>query len=72
MPDRYRIHSSVSVDQMCDQAPDMVHEMMRRLVRETSPDWSTVRLEISRDQARRLWMLQLEAQAIPRAGGNRG
>ena len=62
----YRVRSAVDAGRMCEVAPEEVYEMMRMLVRETSPDWSTIRLTIDSDRFTNSWDITLEGQAIPR------
>lgn len=62
---RYGVGYGVTKEAMCAMAPVAVEEMMRRFVREVSPDWSTVRMEIT-DGPFGNWSIRLSGEGVER------
>lgn len=71
MPEeQFTIQYHVTRDQMCELAPIAVEELMRRFVRECSPAWETVRMEVNAGSTLNTWRFHLSGQGIRR--GDRG
>lgn len=68
--DRYAGRYHVAREHMCELAPMAFQELVRDLVRQGSPDWSTVRIEVQPGIGN-TWDIRLSADAVPRPGGAR-
>lgn len=69
---QYVVRNTVPAEQMCAFAPDVIREMMREFLRNVSPDWTTVHLDIAQNQFLGNWEMTLDGRGLRRPGANRG
>lgn len=67
--ERFQVQRGVGRDEMCEAIPYAVLDMMREFVRNVSPDWRTVRMDIANQEFTHSWVVRIYGEGIARPGG---
>lgn len=68
--ERFQVQRGVGREAMCELIQYAVQDMMGEFVRNVSPDWSTVRMDIANQEFTQCWVVRIYGEGIPRPGGD--